>query len=295
MSGQQGASFMFTCPYTIQPGEKAAFEIGAYGVENFRSPPLSATVPKITPGSAVYAVAKEQSHLAAALATDPDHPLMRRGSLVNVSADTTYFLPTVCAVARDRDGGVVGVATGSYVAGPIDPNSSANIEFHFASLDNLWRIELVARAFAAKVVEAHPDGSRIADLGAFHVSLPLGWAYSPAQGIDSYVGTLRSENNFFLNFDYGMYSGSLEYIPGTSDRYVDDPDYVVLTETIDGLEAIIIHPRGELSGRVGVYFSNVGPGVLPRQPNRFLIAGENFVGDQIDQALAIFRSLDFQD
>lgn len=77
----------------------------------------------------------------------------------------------------------------------------------------------------------------------FSVMAPVGWTLTPAQGIDSYVGTIAGDG-MSLNFDYGMYSG---------DEFKDQTGYINSKETIDGKEGLIYLPSNTVEGSMGLY------------------------------------------
>jgi hypothetical protein len=95
------------------------------------------------------------------------------------------------------------------------------------------------------------------DVGEVSISAPSGWKFHRLQGIDS-VGEFVGDG-VRLEFDYGPYSNSLDE--------QHEPEYLVVHERIDGLQARIVSPHSPGRGLTGVY----SPAVL--RGDRFNLYG----------------------
>lgn len=110
----------------------------------------------------------------------------------------------------------------------------------------------------------------------FSVMAPAGWVLTPAQGIDSYIGTI-SGDGVTLDFDYGMYSGSFK----------DEPGYVMSKEVIDGKEGIIYLPSSTIEGSLNLF-------VQATEAQSLSITGEAASMQERLIVLEVMRSVDFQ-
>lgn len=134
------------------------------------------------------------------------------------------------------------------------------------------------------------------DVGEFQVKAPKGWEYNPQMGIDSKVGEF-SGDGMTLMFDYGAFSADFV----NNSVYFEDPDaYRVTEETIDGYLSKIYVPVVPESDKPTVLFmgntNGLGPcteGVCGNQYVNLEILGDNLSEEEVEIALAIFKTVDF--
>jgi len=161
------------------------------------------------------------------------------------------------------------------------------------------------------------------DFGAFSMKTPENWAYIKQRGIDSFVGKIALDKNDTLQFDYGLYSSSLEEDLGfiitkdsvftyeenenkndTMNRYVqkfyakrDTLNIKNLYKTeysfevINNLKAKIVMPKKTGIGLTGIFFENTrqnGKGM------RFQISGYNLSEKNQKDFLKAIRTLKFK-
>ncbi len=155
----------------------------------------------------------------------------------------------------------------------------------FSTLEGATRIDVHARAADAHIVSRSDDGSRVFDLNHFLVTLPREWRYYPLQGIDSFVGRFASDDGAEMYFDLGGYTGSPDHF--------NDPAYQITHEQIDGLDATIILPKNNQTGDASVSISGIALRAGQPAGAAILMSGRNLTHLQQQQALAIFRSIDF--
>jgi hypothetical protein len=293
-----GPTAINICPAELEPGESAAFELRLSGAaRGDLVMPLSAAPPAIGAYSG-FNFEAPRSALAVRVISMDQPSSTASIELRNTSPSTAYPNGRACGIARDAAGGIVSVSRPVDLTN-LDPGESITQTLSFTTLAGVTTIVPFARVSEASILAAHSDGSRLFDLGSFRITLPRGWHYYPQQGIDSFVGRLASEDGAQMYFDYGWYSGGLEFeditAGSTPVRYADDPNYVVLHEEIDGFGATIVHPVTGKPGRTAVHVADVEErrAITPNMATSLLISGDNFTAAQQQQALAIFRSIDF--
>ena len=136
---------------------------------------------------------------------------------------------------------------------------------------------------AATPTPTAPAGWSWSELGEDHftIALPPGWTANPMQGIDSFIGEIRGDGSV-LSWDLGWYSSDLPF--------EDDPAYTVAVEEISGREAKLV--RSSADGAVGVYFPFYEGGDPDGpSPTRLTIFGEGLAPEQIEVAIAMFRTI----
>ena len=86
------------------------------------------------------------------------------------------------------------------------------------------------------------------DFGKFTIEVPEKWDYVKQQGIDSYVGGIRTSDGQMISFDLGWYSNKLE---------VDSKTHEIDLIVIDKKQAKVVYPRKARNGTTGAYFFNL--------------------------------------
>lgn len=137
----------------------------------------------------------------------------------------------------------------------------------------------------------------VLDAGLFSLLAPEGWTYTPLMGIDSTVGEF-SNGEMTLRFDYGMYTGDFT----NNSVYFEDPSaYTAIEEIIDGFSAQIYVPTQANSGKPTVLsimnINDVKPcteDVCILDQENFEMLGDNLTEEQVELALQIFRTVDFE-
>ena len=103
----------------------------------------------------------------------------------------------------------------------------------------LFVLAFASAAFGADpqaLGSAPPDWTRLYAKDAFSLLAPPGTRFVPLQGINSFVAAFKNPT-FNLEFDYGMYSNSL-------DEFIGDRRFTVESTTIDGLNGrLVTGPR----------------------------------------------------
>lgn len=107
--------------------------------------------------------------------------------------------------------------------------------------------------------EVPSDWVRLQADSVFSLSAPAGTTYTPAQGIDSIVGSFDAAA-FQLNFDYGAYSSSLTNLS-------EEEDYQTRDVEIDGKPAKIVTAVAPIYSEqqpyfIGVHFPDLGQSVV---------------------------------
>lgn len=287
-----GRAAVLTCPSKLLPGEHGAFAMFSDQIETAPfHPPLAN--PALPLRAAFDALAYEnigtgQARGDGLLVTLLERDAARSIARVRLTNNGTHSADslTVCGILRTPDGKVAAVARADAPAMPYNlfPGESIDLELRFDTMpDGDIRFHALGLQ-GHPYEECCPPGAstwRGVDAGPFSVLLPPGWAYEPAQGIDSFVGTFAG-GGARLGFDYGIYSNSLPYD--------GDPAYEVHFETIGGYTAKLVRPLG--AGLTGVYFDDLGEGILGSR-TRLQVSGQDLTPEQQRIALQIFRSLRF--
>ncbi|MFA4814822.1 MAG: hypothetical protein WC924_02350 [Candidatus Gracilibacteria bacterium] len=128
----------------------------------------------------------------------------------------------------------------------------------------------------------NPDWEML-DQGDFTLYAPSGWALTPEQGIDSYVGTI-SGDGMSLKYAYGENVGALSY----NSEYLVSEYNVMAYETFDEHEVVIYTPKILGEGNTEIDFES------PRGEGNFILFGENLTSEQEEVALQIFGTIYFK-
>ena len=88
--------------------------------------------------------------------------------------------------------------------------------------------------------------TKILDFGEFTIVVPKSWVTVRAQGIDSYVGGIKIDEQDAVGFDLGKYSNSLR-----------SEDTRVYFDRIDNKVAKIVRPKKSGTGFTGVYLDSI--------------------------------------
>ena len=128
------------------------------------------------------------------------------------------------------------------------------------------------------ILSCNTKVERVADFGAFQITLPKGWNKYKLKGIDSYVGGITNGIDS-LSFDYGWYSYDFQY--------EDNEKQVFATDTINGKIALFTKPKQAGSGMIGIYIEKA------YEKNDFNLIGQNIINE--DLILKIFKSVRFKD
>ncbi len=86
------------------------------------------------------------------------------------------------------------------------------------------------------------------DFGKFTIRVPEKWERVKQQGIDSFVGGIRTSDGQMIDFDLGYYSARLE---------VDPKTHKIDKTTINGHKAKVVCPTKAGNGTTGVYFDRL--------------------------------------
>ncbi len=119
------------------------------------------------------------------------------------------------------------------------------------------------------------------DLEKFTLVVPRGWRYVPAQGIDSFIGTIEGDG-IKLSFEHGWY--------GSASVNQNDKNYVMLNEKIDNKDARIYYPKNSKPGKIGLFIGNMYGDSF--QPTILNIEGTVETEEQKQVVLKIIRSVD---
>jgi hypothetical protein len=296
--GQGGSTTAIACPSTLLPGEHGAFEaffIRAQDGQPTSVPPLRAEFPPVAidfPGEG----ALRGDGLLAEVAQESTR---EKSIIVRVTNNSMnrYSDVTVCGILRANDGEVLSVGRADGPAFGDDltilaPGQSITLTMLFDEVPDGGTTlypRAILRGPTPPCCMPGPSASHRVNTGPFSVMLPPGWAYDPAQGIDSFVGSFVGDG-VTLGFDYGVYSNNLPYD--------DDPAYRVHHESIGGYRSKIVMALAP-GGVTGVYFEDLGPTTIPvfegQYRTRLQVSGTGLTPEQQAIALQIFRSLRFQD
>jgi hypothetical protein len=302
--GAGGSSPGDSCPSTLLPGERGAFEVFFERPRDGQAEPLPPLRAEFPPGAIDFPDAAGPTGdglLAELVAEVPDQRLVR--VRITNNSNHPYSDLTVCGVLRAQDGRLaeVGRASGPTPAGDLYASDNATIVYPGDAID----LDLFFNTMPEGSVRLFPSGNwRDPPLPcctpgplprerfsvknpSFSVLLPPGWTYEPLQGIDSFVGRYYG-GGMELLFDYGIYSDPLNYDA--------DPAYDVHEETIGGLTAKIVRPNGP-QGITGVHVAFVKSFEFPADnipfDVRLTITGQDLTLEQQEIVLQIFRSIRF--
>ena len=117
--------------------------------------------------------------------------------------------------------------------------------------------------------------TKVLDLGEFRLTVPNDWRAFPLQGIDSQVGGVTNGRDSLL-YDYGWYSYRLDQETSATHRRTK--------LKIDKRPALLVRPRQQGQGVVGVYVEVGGP-------TKFGMTGRNLREE--DEAIQIIKSVNF--
>lgn len=137
---------------------------------------------------------------------------------------------------------------------------SLSIQRAVHGLSSIALFLMVCSAQAGELSSDVPaDWVRLDANSAFSLSAPAGTTYTPAQGIDSMVGSFDAAA-FQLNFDYGAYSNSLSNLS-------EEEDYQIRDVEIDGKPAKIVTAVAPSFSEqqpyfIGVHFPDLGQSVV---------------------------------
>ena len=123
-----------------------------------------------------------------------------------------------------------------------------------------------------------PSDWQSIDAGEVSIYAPPGWKFHRLQSFDSSAGEFVGDG-IRLESDYGPYSNPLDE--------QHEPEYSVVQDRIDGLQARIVSPHSPGRGLTGVYFPAVPQG------DRFNLYGRDLSSSQQELALKIFRTIRF--
>lgn len=121
------------------------------------------------------------------------------------------------------------------------------------------------------------DGWHTIKLGQFKIETPNDYQFFITKGIDSYVGGITNGQDS-IEFDYGMYSNSLE-------SYYTDLDFAVKEELINGKEFRVILVEEHLS-MAGCYTDDL------KDDNKLMMIC--YQCDDLNQKLRMFRTIKFK-
>lgn len=297
--GNQG---VFSCPSKLLPGERGAFELFINEPDSPRPPgipgpdyewayPLRAEFFQIEEPPVGTGQARGDGLLVREIERIPAERRVRVELTNNSSAQYRQF--TVCAVLRDANGKLLEVARsdGPPLPFTLFPGDVIALDLLFVSLPpgelRYHALGLWDAPYEDCCPANGPSTWTSVNNGRFSVLLPPGWAYEPAQGIDSFVGSYVGDG-VTLHFDYGIYNDDL--------NFEGDPAHDVHEETIGGFTAKIVRATNA-QGTTGVHFERIDaftfPGGDVANNVGLTLAGEDLTPAQREIALQIFRSVRF--
>lgn len=119
------------------------------------------------------------------------------------------------------------------------------------------------------------------DFGKFTIVVPQSWVSVKVQGIDSYVGRIKIDDQDAVDFDLGKYSNSLR-----------SEDTRVYLDTIDHKSAKIVRPKKSGAGITGVYIDSIGYD-SPRRNIKFQLSGYNLKPTNEELVLTAIKTIKF--
>jgi hypothetical protein len=118
------------------------------------------------------------------------------------------------------------------------------------------------------------------NFGAFTIEVPVSWDRVNVQGIDSYVGRIRIDDQDAIGFDLGRYSNPLRFENTTS--YID---------TIDNKSVKIVRPKYSGTGITGIYIDSIGS---TKYGNiKFELSGNNLDPENEELVLKAIKTIKF--
>lgn len=119
------------------------------------------------------------------------------------------------------------------------------------------------------------------DFEHFTIRVPADWTPIELQGIDSYVGQIKTSNQETVMFDFGWYSSKLN---------VDISTHDINIVKIDNKKAKIVKPKGFGQGTTGVYFDSLEVSKI----NKFQISGTGLSKKNQKRFLSAIETLTFK-
>jgi hypothetical protein len=132
---------------------------------------------------------------------------------------------------------------------------------------------------------------QVKDVGPFTISLPSGWVFQPARGVDSFIGSFKGDM-IALSFDYGWYSNSLSDYEGKDYRVNRGNIIAKFAHKFRiGHRTKIVNARAE-KGLIGMYLQNK---LVMRQWVALSITStQDLSSSQRQLVLKIFKSIKFK-
>lgn len=119
----------------------------------------------------------------------------------------------------------------------------------------------------------------------FEMMTPKNWKKIKMQGIDSYVGAIKMDNNEKIYYDYGYYSNKLIDL---------EKNNKVIYEKIGGLNSKIIISGNENEKASGIYFDSIRFVKEDSMRIRLQFSGRNLSPTNEKKLLKSFRTLKFK-
>jgi hypothetical protein len=283
----------YACPWTVLPGQRAAFEVTLEQALAAATPPAT---PLSAPLHASFEPATEQQGFGANTGDGlfaQIESTLDQGRVINVRVTNngtgSYVVTSLCGVALTESGAVDGVAFAEATYS-LRPGDSTVLSLIFPT-----GVHGTLRLYPGGALSSDrppccprygPSTWHSVDTGPFSVLLPPGWIYEPDQGIDSFIGSFVGDG-VRLHFDYGWYSNSLPYD--------NDPAYHVHFETVAGRDAKVAYPNSG-DGETGIYFPQVtgsGSPFVDSVVTKHNLIGQDLTPAQRDIALQIYRTIRF--
>ncbi|WP_316788893.1 hypothetical protein [Pedobacter frigoris] len=134
--------------------------------------------------------------------------------------------------------------------------------------------------FALLLASCSPKATQLLDFGQFTIKVPKHWQQVKVNGIDSYVGRIKINDQEAAGFDLGAYSNRL-----------NDKDQLYEYLTIDNKKAKIVRPMISGKGTTGVYIDSIGYSNIGRV--RFQLSGRNLTTANEELLIKACKTLKF--
>lgn len=119
------------------------------------------------------------------------------------------------------------------------------------------------------------------DFGEFTIVVPKNWINVRVQGIDSYVGRIKIDDQDAIGFDLGRYSNSL--------RSEDTKAYL---DTIDRKRVKLVRPKKSGTGITGVYIDSLRSTAYGNI--KFELSGYNLKPENEELVLTAIKTIKFK-
>ncbi len=118
------------------------------------------------------------------------------------------------------------------------------------------------------------------DFGEFTIVVPKSWTNVKVQGVDSYVGRIKIDDQDAISFDLGRYSNSLR-----------SQDTKAHLDTIDNKRAKIVRPKKSGTGITGIYLDSIASSKYGNI--KFQLSGYNLKPENEELVLTAIKTIKF--